>query len=124
MKSKDQVIAQYGERNVAVAIMLAVNFGNALNLHPGQVMQLLSKATPEELANVKTARQALALVMAQYTKKLDDAFIKAEQDEGSAGPELDLSCAKDLYEAANGEEVTGPHAIDRAQLVPGTGTLQ
>lgn len=119
----DPLVQKYGARNVSTAIFLASSFGNALQLHPGHVMKLLSEASEEELKAVKTGRQALALLMKQYAKAADASYAKAEEANGEgARIEIDLSCVKELFEFANGDVVAKER--NPSTFVDGPTTLQ
>lgn len=114
---------KYGAKNLSTAIILASSFGNALGMHPGHVMQLLSKASDEELKAVKTGRQALALLMKEYAKAADASYARAEAQNGEGERvEIDLSCVKDLFEYANGDLAAKERSP--STFVDGPDTLQ
>lgn len=101
-KTFDAVIDKHGAAAVTTLTALAMAAGAVLKIHPGHVLQLVSEASPEDRAKVRTGRQFLALVMAQHAKGFDAAFAQREAEDG-VGPQVDLSCALDLYEAARHE---------------------
>lgn len=125
MKDINQLGEKYGPKTISQFVIVCASFAQTLSLPPGGVASLLAKAEPEDLANAKTVRQAMALVMKQFAKKLDDALVKAESQQGE-GPELDLTCAKDVFEAANPEHAESDvnHAShDPLIYMPGNGTI-
>lgn len=122
-KTLHEAVEKHGAVKVSTLTALAMAAGSVLKIHPGHVLQLVAEASPEDRAKVSTSRQFLALVLAQHAKGFDVAFAEREAVDG-VGPQVDLSCVPDLYEAAQYESGIQQHSQQPdLQLVASNGFL-